>query len=505
MATFAGSSRVSSQNGRAPRLRHVEPFRLEVVSLTMSKIGHRFRSACDRLEAFKGVFAIFPSENMYTSVLCSSLSLIVSAAVNHDDIAELLSEAVADIADKAARAAKVMLIYPRNSTLRRLFARLYAQIFLFYRDAIEWYMESKIARAFKSLDARLKDRYEKAKARIDDCLNDIHQVAGVAHIAQTYLSGASLAEQMTRMQETILDAFDQRLAGEAAQRTLRAMVESVVIETSLKHDSPALRIRDTVLQDRGDDSGDLMARADAKDKCSVLQQFIIGTEGSALLSDGHLWLPDVHVSFQLGEWISPSTECTTLWISSPNTDQEFPSSRAAAVIAAIAAWESRLPVISHFCDLPHSADVPEGSTVEETGLIGLVYSLVVQLLKFNVRDDMFKVSKEQMTKLDGSHGSWQHALLLLKDLLRTTPQLQRCVIDGLNDLCFSDGEKWCSELLETLFDHQRASEKNFKILLTTVGQSRVLPDFVGWEDQVEVEGGARELIHGNEWPDARYA
>ena len=490
--------KVSRLYGRANRARRVHNRSKSPGMLIVLQVGVRFRNVCDKLDRFKGVFAVFPSDTIYTSVLCGSLSLIVNAAVAHNDIADFLSEAVADIADKASHAAGVLVIYPWHSTLRQLFAGLYAHVFLFYRDTIEWFTESKFIRGFKSFDSGMKEHYQKAKARIDDCLGEIFRVTGVAFKAETSLNHEVLSEKIDQMREQLLDVSDQVVAGRAAQRNLQIMIESAYMERPVDH--PRILGRTSVQKSKMlDVAHGSLNRSDARASSVALKRFVIGTEGPSLFVDGQLWLPEVDISFRLGEWINPDTQSSTLWISSPISAPNMSSSRAAALIAALAAWDSGLPVISHFCERPHSSKAPNQRKPEEVGLIGVVYNLIMQLLHFNVKEDTFHTSQERLKQLDGSNQSWSDALLLLQELLRATPQLQRCIIDNLNELCFGDGIDWCSALLKTLFEHQKASMHRFKILLTTTGYSRVLPDYVRLEDQVEMQRGARELVRGGEW------
>jgi hypothetical protein len=197
--------------------------------------------------------------------------------------------------------------------------------------------------------------------------------------------------------------------------------------------------------------------------------------------------------------MSPDTPISTLWITSSAAARGFPGSRAASLVTLVAAWESRLPIISHFCARPYHGDLTQGRSVERAGLVGLVYSLIIQLLQFNVKDDAFRTSKEAFDKLNGSDESWPGALLLLKTLLQSTPHLQRLIVDGLNDLCFSSGSEWCAALLNMLHEHQRTSALGFKILLTTTGQSRVLPQYIEVKDRILVQTGAKEIIREGRW------
>jgi hypothetical protein len=432
---------------------------------------------------------------MYTSALCGSLALIVNAAVNHNDIAEKLSEMVADIADKATRAASMVMIY-RTQSFRELFSDLYAQVFLFYRDTIEWYAKSKVSKVFDSFNANLVKPYEKAAARIENLVTEMYREAMVARSAQMAVLAESFEDELQRQRGQVTDRDDLVFAGRQGRRLLMLMHDSA----EALPQSKANRLIEAVVEEASaDDADDLLNRAGTKALSSQLERYVVGTEGPSLFKDGKFWLPDIDISIKLGDWMSPDTPVSTLWITSPTAARGFPGSRAAALVALVAAWESSLPIISHFCARPYHGDLAQGRSVEKAGLVGLVYSLIVQLLQFNVKDDAFRTSKDAFDKLDGSDGSWTDALALLRDLLQSTPQLQRLIIDGLNDLCFSSGSEWCAALLNMLLEHQRTATPGFKILLTTTGQSRVLPQYIEVKDRILVQTGAKEVIREGRW------
>lgn len=461
------------------------------------KIGQRFRKVCQKLDDHKGAFAMFPSQDMYTSVLCGSLALIVNAAVNHNDIAERLSEMVADIADKATRAASMVMIY-RTKSFRELFSDLYAQVFLFYRDAIEWYAKSKVAKVFDSFNANLVKPYEKAAAKIENLVTEMYREAEVARSAQMAVLAENFEDELQRQRNQVTDRDDLVFAGRQGRRLLMLMHDSAHLEEALPQSRANRLIEAAVEENSADDANDLLNRAETKALSSQLGPYVIGTEGPSLFKDGKFWLPDIDISIKLGDWMSPDTTLSILWITSPVSARDFPGSRAAALVALVAAWESGIPIISHFCARPYHGDLSQGRSVEKVGLIGLIYSLVIQLLQFNVKDDTFRASKDAFDKLDGTDGSWPDALALLRDLLQSTPQLQRCIIDGLNDLCFSSGAEWCGAFLHMLLEHQKTTP-GFKILLTTTGQSRVLPQYVPVKDRILVQTGAKEVIREGRW------
>jgi len=73
-------------------------------------------------------------------------------------------------------------------------------------------------------------------------------------------------------------------------------------------------------------------------------------------------------------------------------------------------------------------------SIEQVRLVGLVYSLIYQLLEFSGAEDELDVSKESLAALNGGKESWSASLEVLRSLLDRTPVLMYCVIDGLNDL-----------------------------------------------------------------------
>ena len=462
------------------------------------KIGLRFRKVCQKLDDHKAAFAIFPSQDMYTSALCGSLAVIVGAAVNHNDIAERLSEMVVNISEKATRAASMVMIY-RTKNFRELFSDLYAQVFLFYRDAIQWYAKSKVAKALDSFNENLVKRYERAAAKIEDMVVEIYREADVAKSAQMAVFVEDIEDRLRNQRAQYTDQEDLEFAGRQGQRLMLLMHESAYLESALPCNSGEQRIQTADDEPPLSSIDAMLGRADARVLSKHLDDFVVGTQGPSLFKDGRLWLPDTDVSFKLRDWIGPDTQLSTIWITSPAASRGFPGSRAAALMAAVVAWESNMPVISHFCARPSPVGLSRDLTVEKVGMIGLVYSLITQLLQFNVHRDSFRFCKHEMGNLDGSNQSWSLALLLLQELLRATPQLQRCIIDGLNDLCYSSGAKWCDDFLTMLFEHQKTFAPRFKILLTTTGQSRVLPNHVSANHTVFVQRGAREVVRGGKW------
>jgi hypothetical protein len=441
---------------------------------------------------------MFPSQNNYASALCGGLSFIVSAAVNHDEIADTISETVTQITQKAARAAKALFLVPTKA-MRELFSELYAQVFEFYSDAIEWYMQSKFSRLFKSFNEKIKDRYDRAAIKIEATLTEIFRELDVAKfaLAKIQLSAQERTDDMLRQRQQTFDAFTIGCAGRNAQHLLLGWHKSICIEKSVdgsmqqedKHGLP--REIETSSNDT-----ELLDRPAARNVASSIKTHVVGREGQDLFGDGKYWLPEVDVSTRLHEFIGQNSRSATLWVSGPFAGrQEMPNSRVAAMHLFLAAWQAEMPLISHFCERPRASTLPKHGMVEEAGLIGLLYSLIYQLLQFEFGDDPFRIPRTELEKLDGSDQSWEQAIDIFSKLLEATPHLSLCVIDGLNELAYSTSSaNWCATLLQVIHKHQAQSLGTFKLLLSTQGNSRVLQDHISVSDRLTVQGRVREVM-----------
>jgi 3-deoxy-D-arabino-heptulosonate 7-phosphate (DAHP) synthase class II len=135
-------------------------------------------------------------QNNYASALCGTLQLVIGAAVNHDQIAEIILETVPDIAEQATRVASALL-FVRTSMMRQHFSQLYAQVFQFYRAVIEWYMKPRTVRFFSSFNGGIKIRYEKTVPRIQDIKTEMYNLSNLAHHAWCMIEST---EQQRRAQ-----------------------------------------------------------------------------------------------------------------------------------------------------------------------------------------------------------------------------------------------------------------------------------------------------------------
>lgn len=453
--------------------------------------GH-LRRLCSTLYAHKKAFALLPSQNNYASSLCGGLTLIISAAVNYDEIAEVLSDKVAAIAEKVSSVADIVKLI-ETQKMCKLYAEIHAQVFIFYRDTITWYMGRKRDRFVKSFNEQLKGGYGRAVEKINDCINALLVQAEVATIAMSkaiFLGVRGLEREMLRQRQA--SQSDIARVGVPMQNLLYAMLYSNTVELA----NTEKKDTEETLQSESEHSSAIetmsVNRADAFAQAVRLQSFVMGTEGPVLFEDGRFWVPQVDASVSLVHWRADDNEKSRLWINSPIPARGMPSSRAASMTVIVAAWQSQESIISHFCERPDDPD--EDRSPDRAGLIGLIYSFLIQLLQFRVEHDVLKISKYEMEALDGSDDSWAVAIRMLRDLLRATPQLSACIIDDLNMLALTTGVDWCEEFLDVVFEHQQTCAHAFRVLLTTAGHSCIISEYFGRDERVFVQQGAREIL-----------
>ena len=403
--------------------------------------------------------------------------------MNNQVIAETIAKTIADISAQAATCAKYIQIIQTRSMRERL-ADVYAQFFRFYRDAMEWYLSSKVSKFFGSFNDSVKKKFDDAASAIDSSITEIHREGGIGTSAMVAFMSTDVAEIKNAIlhQRQTCTAHDIQ-AGERMLDVLQDILAEMRSQSRANKPCSPLEPRfdprgaERPAEDKA--SHNNMTRQDALALSHALEDFIIGDEGPALFSDGRIWLAepealaDPVAIAKLRRWMSESLNSCVLWISSPYESEGPSVAKSAAMVAVVAAWQAKAAILSHFCQRSDKAS--KFRTSEQAGLIGLVYSLVCQLLQFNSREEQIDISEERLRKLDGRVESWPDSLEILGLLLDLAPHPLYCVIHNLSGLEWSSGSEWCHEILDVLFTRQRQDGPVFNILLTTMGQSRVLP------------------------------
>lgn len=172
---------------------------------------------------------------------------------------------------------------------------------------------------------------------------------------------------------------------------------------------------------------------------------------------------DRRIVVALDEWLQ-ADDSKLLYLQSSS----YVTAAAMRIVLSAGGIDPPIPCASFFCKAQEFDDESEVQTREVDPLLGLVYSLIYQILRAlpPLTEQTLITSKNRFTDLDSTLSSWDRALELLKDTLDLTPALMITVLDGL--LAFEEGhEDEMRDLIDVLHKQMDVKGKVLKVLLTT--------------------------------------
>ena len=379
-------------------------------------------------------------------------------------------------------------------------------MFQFYLHALDWYLQSKLGRLVRSFNENLLKAFEDTKKDVEESITELYREAAVANTAIVAMVNGKVSRLEAELyrQRHSYETRDM-LAGQRMEKMFQVtwtsvkQLESMIASATLNH-PPEHQQQQQHQPSRLEDITTLPPSTKLLQASNLhLDPFILdNSHPTTLFNKAHLRVVDTSVLPKLHTWMTDKSTPQTLWITSPYEPGgvAVPGSRAAAMATVAAAWQAETAIISSFCKRPHYDQLRPGLSIEQVGLLSLVYSFIRQLLQFNRADDYAKeneIQDEDFDALNGEVSSWNTSLEILTALLRHTPVVTFCVIDGLNDYERGDGAVWCKQLLSVLKERQQQAGVLFNILFATAGQSHVLPEYVGSRDRHITTKRAREV------------
>jgi hypothetical protein len=234
------------------------------------KAKRYFHMFCGKLDSYQTILGIIPSNNDYISVFMGAISIIVQvrqefksvarvhmlimlqASVNHERIAEGLSEALCGMSEGFKDSQTELDLFP-TMEMKKCVADLYAHIFLFLSDVLDWFMERSRKRTLKSFNGNLRDDLQAEIQKIrykSDAIRNLGAQSSRAELRDLRVS-TEAARQDLRLGLTGAERHHAEVAREL-QKLRREIAERVVLreEDGLKFQKQLANNLLSLLQDK---------------------------------------------------------------------------------------------------------------------------------------------------------------------------------------------------------------------------------------------------------------
>ncbi|KAJ5215903.1 uncharacterized protein N7498_002310 [Penicillium cinerascens] len=478
----------------------------------------RFASSlCDRflptVETHATLLATLPESDTYHGPLFYGvLQSVLKASANYPRVMEGLVTALLNI-----HSALAPLANPVSTVSVESVAKLYALVFFFLTEFMDWYVRrftcqllpshsqdpytefhhlvsciqrqaKALAGSFNSmeLDDDSDSAYSPRVLWEDSQLSQVGRQGTERRIAAQNTITRRLiweiqqdAEERTRIRETRDQLLVQMI--NAVSQQLRPVSEQGSGIVCLTTAAPDL-VTSSFEWSRG--SKRRLARLELQSASKHLQAFFDSDDQIADMPE------EVHaegsVVTSLQKWAkNPRSQALAVG-GSQSTATPSPVTLISACYNFFAR-RAQLPVISHFCSLP--AHEMQGITRHQRGLIALTYSLIRQLIdslpSVVDSDALLDLSAERFRMLDGTMSSWKPALALVDTLLHFLPPLLLLIIDGVDIIHDTSTDTELRDLIRVLLTHTRHQPQSassggtgpmflFKVLFTVAGRPSAL-------------------------------
>ncbi|CRG91387.1 hypothetical protein PISL3812_08435 [Talaromyces islandicus] len=392
-------------------------------------------------------------------------------------------------------------------------AALYAQIFLFLGEFMADYVSKARCRVLSSHNEDFKTNFQNLVSCVEDfvatktnsvysnscpnleapCLDKV----GLEGAARVRVSQTTLLRQLiwsvqqkkltnARLAQGWKRTFDLFLAA------LEHRVHQVDADSALCHLSGNSFITP---QSQQTELGELTTKRRflklrLQQDSSHLQDFFDNTEQIYPFSSEEQLVIPATVATEIYNWMRTNPSLPLVVEGSRSLGLPGRLTLISACCVSIARQHS-IPAISHFC-------AASSHPSKEAGLLGLVYSLIRQLIDLSPPmldfDSNCDLSTERFNRLNGTMASWTDAVGILNTLLRYKPPVLFCVIDALDLLEDASTQPHIKSLVDMLVSHTIRSSTApvdtepkststdeliskdglLKVLFTTAGQCRAI-------------------------------
>ncbi|KAJ4982814.1 phytanoyl- dioxygenase family protein [Stagonosporopsis vannaccii] len=466
-----------------------------------------FHRLCNTLDAHSNVLDVIPRGSEYTSIFAGTLTTIIKASVNHEAIAEDLTQTLCEIGE-VIKSCEVDLQLFRTESMQRAVVDLYAHIFLFLNDAMCWYMKSSLKKTLDSFNEKFRDMFANSVANIR------RQASVIRHIAAQG-SGAELRVMKLGLLDVMQDARLGLQGHKRHEAEIQVLAQQMQLQVASK--KAELQKRDAQLQ-KLQRSLDVLLHDAAQAVPAVLAVSTVSPVDdssvksiafrdnillqSAVMEDYfhrdrvRLNPPEVSsikveplIVSRIREWMQGDTP-QILAVAGPyyeGDELECAMTLLAARFIDIAA-ASQVPIVSYFCELRRHEELHGDNSIPEQGLVQVVYALIRQMIELLLpethhSDDLHVID---ISQLDGTMASWKETMVVFSKVESLLPGTVLCVVEGMQWLDSRRMNKYVADFVQIL----RGGK--LKTLLISAGEVRCLSsslrrtELLVMEDKVRV-------------------
>lgn len=444
--------------------------------------------------------------------------------MNHEAVAEGLSQALASVSDNIIDCCRSLEIFD-TTAMKQKIGDLYSLVFLLLSDVMDWFMKKRRNRFLDSFNENLYKKFEDRIKSINETSATIRNLAAQSSYAEGRATRLYLEELGQDLRAGLEGQARQRAEMEYHASTIARQIEQSRMErlelrkeagvqfthlvaelqklvygralAYIQHERPILLASDLpVLNSLTVDSAYGISNTPSMEWIaediainSVHLEDYFHRDRVRLPYDSLGPVPALQQDLfqRLIDWTTETNESSkVLWLDGPPTDAddlENSLTMLASYFVNIAA-SSGVPTLSCLCELRRGERLrPSNTTLEVQALLCLAYSLVRQMIeilppKFETYIDL---SVTRFAKLDGTESSWADVISVLRDLVALMPDKLCCVIDGLHWIDTAMSERLLRDLLKELRNDK------FKLLITTTGRSATLRNEVYAFETVHID------------------
>lgn len=360
--------------------------------------------------------------------------------MNHDKIAESVSNALDDMSDDIAYWKELLEINEHSIRTEHYISRMYVVVFKFLATIMaKWTSRSSIVRLFRSFDSEFfKAEIEDKKAKIRDLNDRLRRQSDLTIQRNTnnIIPKADMIRLIVEAQRDAQAKFEAELLIRLKQQELRLgqTVKGTLEEQYRSHrkeqrgNGPRIQLSTTTAEMISSPTPEASAKFYSNihiqfDALSQLRSYATQTNIlDVLVAQAQPLNVNSEIFSRIQQWNAASTS-QALWIQGPFQAPQPSHYTLLSSSIITTAQKVDAPVLYYFCD-------------STTSMIDLVYSFIAQLVKALPSD--FQSDKDfsaaRFDALDKTSGSVGKAIKLFKDLLEVGPYMLFLVIDGLQML-----------------------------------------------------------------------